>query len=78
MYWYYDCSLQRPKRGVQAAHNRLSASVAQRRAFSQCCPAQGFQPVLISHGADALAGDRVQRGAALALPAPNLCAAATG
>ena len=44
MYLYCDCSLQRPKRGIQAARGfqpvlpsaGLSASVTQRRAFSQC------------------------------------------
>ena len=55
MYFYCDCSLQRLKRGHSGSpqepfsHKRLSASVAQRWAFSQCCAAQGFQPVQ-SHG----------------------------
>ena len=41
MYFYCDCSLQRLKRGHSGSpqepfsHKRLSASVAQRRAFSQ-------------------------------------------
>ena len=41
MYWYGDCSLRRPKRGVQEAFSQcwpsagLSASFALRRAFSQ-------------------------------------------
>ena len=46
MYFYCDCSLQRLKRSHSGSHKRLSASVAQRKAFSQCRPAQGFQPVL--------------------------------
>ena len=79
MYLHCDCSLQQPKRGIQAAHKRLSASVAQRRAFSQCCAAQGFQPVH-SHGGGAvgLEGNRLERGAALEISGPNQCAAATG
>ena len=44
MYLCCDCSLKRPKRGIQAAHKSLPAP----EAFSQCCPAQGFQPVLRS------------------------------
>ena len=49
MYFYCDCSLQRLKRSHSGSHKRLSASVAQRKAFSPCCAAQGFQPVQ-SHG----------------------------
>ena len=43
--------LRQPSRAFQPQdlYKRLSASVAQRRAFSQCCAAQGFQPVQ-SHG----------------------------
>ena len=78
MYLYCDCSLQRPKRGIQAAHKRLSASVAQRGAFSQCYAAQGFQPVHSHGGAVGLEGNRLERGAAKELSGPNLCAAARG
>ena len=49
MYFDCDCSLQRLKRSHSGSHKRLSASVAQRKAFSPCCAAQGFQPVQ-SHG----------------------------
>ena len=63
MYFYCDCSLQLLKRGHSGSRassairgfqpvlpsSGLSASVAQLRAFTQCCAAQGFQPVQ-SHG----------------------------
>ena len=67
MYWYFYCSLHRPKRGFQP-QKRLSASVARRLSAS----------VVIADGAAALAGNRVERGAPAGLPSPNLFAAARG
>ena len=46
MYFYCDCSLRRLKRSHSgsprepSSHKRFSASVAQRRAFTQCCTVQ--------------------------------------
>ena len=43
-----NCSNEATQAQQLFSHKRLSASIAQLRAFSQCCPAQGFQPVLRS------------------------------
>ena len=81
MYFYCDCSLERLKRGHSGSPQEpfCHKTCTRGRAFSQCCAAQGFQPVH-SHAvqADEMVGNRSERVAGLPLSETNLCGGTQG